>query len=109
MKHLQPGQTLNTLAKNTPVLIAQFGADSCAPCKAIHNRIDRWVTEHPSVGSVYVPVEEFPQLAAQENVFSVPTVVVFVNGQPTLRESGYFSLDALLLQIQRYLKLLDLS
>lgn len=109
MKHLQPDQTLAALAEHSPVLIVQFGSDHCSPCKAIHHRVDCWLADHPAAIGVYVPVEEFPQIAAQESVFSVPTVLVFVNGQPTLRESGYFSVDALFQKIQRYLELLELS
>ena len=39
--------------------------------------------------------------------FSAPTVLVFVEGQLTIRESGYFSLDGILKRIERYIDLLD--
>lgn len=106
MQVLQHSDDLARLAAENTVLLVQFGAETCAPCRAIKQRIDRWTAQHPQVQSVYVPIEAFPENAAQENVFSVPTILVFVEGQRTIRESGYFSLDNLLVQVQRYLDLL---
>ena len=109
MQQIAPETSPVQLAAQHPVLILQFGSQSCAPCKAIHARLDRWLDLHPAVCGVYVPIEDFPQLAAQNQVFTVPTVLVYVDGRCTLRESGYFSLDELLAQAERYLDLLGLD
>ena len=106
MQLFQCTDNLVQLAAEHTVLLVQFGADTCAPCRTIQQRINRWTEQHPSVYSVYVPIETFPEIAAQESLFSVPTILVFVDGRRTICESGYFSLDKLLSQVQRYLDLL---
>ncbi len=88
------------------ILIIQFGSASCQPCTALRQRISLWQEAHSGVEALYVSLETYPQLAAQNGVFTVPTVLVYVNGQLTLRESGYFSLELLLRQVERYLALL---
>ena len=109
MQQLTPSLPLEDLIARHPVLLVQFGSAACAPCRAIHSRLDSWLTCHPAAQGVYIPLAQFPQLAAQNQVFTVPTVLVYVEGRCTLRESGYFSLDGLLMQVQRYLDLLGLA
>ena len=88
--------------------IVQFGSYTCAPCSAIKQRIDSWIEDHPAIMSLYVPIEEFPQIAASEGIFSVPTILVYINGQMTIRESGYFSLDNIFDKIERYIEIIEL-
>ena len=45
------------------------------------------------------------EISSQMGIFSAPTVLVYMDGQLVARESGYFSLDALLGDIERYLEL----
>ena len=84
------------------LLLVQFGAETCAPCLAIREKIEMWRTEHQKIRYLYVSTEQFPALCAQESVFSVPTIFVYAEGRLTLRESGYFSLENLLQQVERY-------
>ena len=109
MHILQDASALPHAIAESPVLLVQFGAETCAPCHAIRQRIDRWTARHPAADSLYISVPDFPALAAGAEVFSVPTVLVYVAGKCTLRQSGYFSLDALLQDAERYLALLDLE
>ena len=84
-------ENLDELAKSTPVLILQFGEDICGPCHSIRSKLDKWLE------------------TSQMGIFSAPTVIVYVEGQVAAKESGYFSLDAFLERIERYLDLLSLG
>ena len=88
------------------IVIVQFGADSCAPCKALQNRIEVWNRAHPEIDHIYLPVADFRELCAQLGVFTVPTIFVYVEGKLALRQSGFFSLDEMLQQIEKYQRLL---
>lgn len=87
------------------LFLVQFGTDTCAPCHAIQYKLDAWLKEHTSVKSLYIPLEQFPALAAEESIFSAPTLLFFVEGKLTLRESGYFSLNEFLEKAERYLQM----
>ena len=89
------------------LVIAEFGSSHCPPCAALKEKIDVWLEKHPEAQGIYVPVEEEPETAAQNDVFSAPTVRVYVNGRITVSESGYFSLELILRQAERYLSLLS--
>ena len=107
MEQLASTEQYQTMIQENNVLLVQFGTHTCAPCGAIRRKIDSWCALHPRCRSVYVPLEQYQALAAGEGVFSVPTILVFIQGCLTIRESGYFSLEELFTRLQRYLTLLE--
>ncbi len=100
---------IKNLAVKTPALILQFGSSSCAPCTAIRQRIEQWLENYPIVSYRYMSIDDNPEIAAEYNIFSVPAVVVFIDGKLSICESGYFSLDDVLTRTERYLSLLPYS
>ncbi len=106
MEIIQNQEALQATIRQNQILLLQFGSERCAPCKALQNRIKAWNQEHPSVCHVYVTVSELPELCAQMGVFTVPTIFVYVDGKLSLQQSGYFSLNQVLAQIEKYEQLL---
>lgn len=107
MQILKSSEELQQAIANKKILIVQFGADTCAPCHAIRNKIDAWCSNMEDVQYLYIPMEAFSALAAQESVFTVPTIFVYVEGKLTLRESGYFGIDSVFQSIQRCREMLQ--
>lgn len=107
MKTLESSTELQQAICNEKILIVQFGSAACAPCHSIRNKIEAWCDAVKNVSSLYIPVETFSELAAQSSVFAVPTILVYVEGKLTVRESGYFGLDSILQRVQRYRELLQ--
>lgn len=54
-----------------------------------------------------MPIEDHPEEAARAAVFTVPTVLVYVEGKLSIRASGYFSLDAILAKVERFIDLMN--
>ncbi len=103
MKALQ--EPLDGLIAASPILVFQFGADSCGLCHAIRYRLDQWLRAGKGVAARYIDIEANPVLCAQMGVFSAPTVVVYMDGILVARESGVFSLDEMLVRIERYMEM----
>ncbi len=106
MKIISSQEALQAAIRQHQILLLQFGSESCAPCKALQNRIEAWNQEHPAVEHVYVTADELPELCAQMGVFTVPTIFVYVDGKLTIQQSGYFSLNQVLQQVEKYENLL---
>lgn len=102
METLNNQEALQAAIQQNQILILQFGSESCAPCKALQNRLKTWNQAHPAVCYAYVTVSQLPELCAQMGVFTVPTIFVYVDGKLTIQQSGYFSLDQMLDQIEKY-------
>lgn len=69
------------LNSTTPVLV-DFWADWCGPCRMFSPIVDEFAEENPDVVKVgKVNVDEQPDLAGRYGVMSIPTAILFKNGQ----------------------------
>lgn len=107
MQNITEKDDMDRLITGNKVVILQFGTATCTPCAAIKLKLDKWSLKHPEVFMRYIPVEGFPELAAQHDIFSSPTVCLYVEGKNLIKESGYFSLEDFLNRTERYISLLE--
>ncbi len=70
-----------------PVLI-DFYADWCGPCKRMAPLIAEIAAERPDIKVCKVNVDEQQALAERFDVISIPTLVVFVQGEAKSRLVG---------------------
>jgi thioredoxin 1 len=76
-------------AGSTPVMV-DFYAEWCGPCKISAPIIDELANEHAGKLQVYkVDVDVTNELARQYGVMSIPTVVMFKNGEEINRIVGF--------------------
>jgi thioredoxin 1 len=69
------------LNSNVPVLV-DFWAEWCGPCLAIAPVLDELSTElHGKVKIVKLNVDQNPSTTAQYGVRSIPTMILFKNGE----------------------------
>ena len=85
----------DVLKSKTPVLV-DFWAEWCMPCQMVGPVVEELAEEFKDKVKVgKVNVDENPKVPGSYNVMSIPTLMVFKDGQPFKSMVGVQSKDAL--------------
>ena len=87
--------------KNTAVLI-YFSHEKCNVCKVLKPKIYNMLSENfPEVKMFYSDTVLFPDIAAQNSIFTVPTIIIYLDNKEFIRKSRNIGIDELRKELER--------
>lgn len=96
-------EKFDDIIKSEKPVLVDFFATWCGPCKMMHPILEEL---HQKVGEkariLTVDVDKNEQLAAVYNVRSVPTLIIFQNGEVKWRGAGVHQVAQLEVELEKY-------
>ena len=71
----------NEIVKADNPVLVDFWASWCGPCRMLSPTIDEIAEEHPEIKVCKINIDDEAELAIRHGVMSVPTLMVFKNGE----------------------------
>lgn len=84
----------NNLSLPEKKVLAVFSASWCGPCKMLSLETKK-LDEKGTIDIYYIDIDLNEELTEKYEIHSVPTLIIFENGNETKRISGYMRLNEL--------------
>ena len=88
MIYLDKEENFDDLIKEGTVLV-DFYATWCGPCKMVGEVLEELEEHFEGVKIIKIDVDEFENIAKEHGVMSIPTLLVFQNGELVTTAIGY--------------------
>lgn len=79
--------------KNHGLVLVDFYATWCGPCKMMHPIIENISNNHDDLKIIKVDVDKHEVLSREYGIMSIPTIVLFKDGSIVEKNIGFTSKD----------------
>jgi thioredoxin-like negative regulator of GroEL len=92
----------NKIIKENLGVLVYYSNETCNVSKVLKPQIIEMLKDkYPEIPFYYVDISETPEISAQSQVFTIPTIIVFFDGRETIRKSRHIGLGELAEAIRR--------
>lgn len=96
-------EKFNDIIKSEKLTLVDFFATWCGPCKMMHPVLEQLKAElGDSIRIIKIDVDNNEEISAEYNIQSVPTLMLFKNGNVEWRASGAMSAKELKSVIEQH-------
>ena len=95
-------ETLENDIKNELAVALYFSAPTCNVCHALKPKLlTAFEANFSELQVKSIDISETPEVASHFGVFSIPTLLIYLDGKEFLRKSRHMSVDQVVTEIQR--------
>lgn len=104
-------EEFESFIKDNDGAVIYFSTPQCNVCKILKPKLKEMLAEEfPEMKFAYVDCEQAKELAAQKQIFAVPTILFYLDGREFLRKSRNMNLNIVAEELSRpYEMMFDLA
>lgn len=99
---LDSRQLIEEAVEKDEMVLVYFGSSNCSVCVDLKPKIFSLLEKYPKIKSIYVDMEKSHKIGVSYSFFTMPGLLLFIEGKETLREARHISIDDLEMKISRY-------
>ena len=88
MLHTETINARETIASSTGIVLLDFSAEWCPPCRMLAPVVDQLEAEAPDLTVLRLDLDAAPELVREYDVMSFPTLIFLVDGEARQRPVG---------------------
>lgn len=90
------------LKEKEDALLCYFSTEACNVCKVLKPKVEELIeNEFPKIKLAYIKSDKLPEVAAQNQIFTAPTIVIYFGGREYIRKSRNIGIQELYNEIDR--------
>lgn len=102
MDYIKSNEELKNITDENSMVIVYFGSEMCGVCVALKPKIEELLKSYPKIKAVQADVDISPEMAASLNIFTIPGILLFIEGKEAIREARFISVPDIESKISRY-------
>lgn len=96
---------IEKLIKDNTMLLIYFSGNYCGVCQAVKPKVEELIKNYPNIKLIEINTTKSNEISAHFSIFSIPSVIFYIEGKEVFRKSRYFSIYELEEFISKYYNL----
>ncbi|MBB6480550.1 thioredoxin family protein [Spirochaeta isovalerica] len=88
--------------KSGRMRLVYLSRPACGVCSAIKIKVLEIIGKYPELEGTYVNMDIIPESAGEFSIFTIPGIILYIDGKESIREARYVSIEQLEAQIDRF-------
>lgn len=107
MEQVGRKEVVQSLIKSHKLCVVYFTGSECGACEVIKRKLEAILQRYLQVKSIEVNGAEHPEVAATYEGYTLPIMILFVEGKESVREGRHLDLLDFERKLQRYTEMME--
>ena len=107
MIKLDSPDSISKFIKENKLSMLYFSSNSCSVCAGLLPKIEELMKKYNKIASAKVEIDKLQLVAGEYSIFTLPAVIIFIEGKEIIREARFISIIELEEKIQRFYDLIS--
>ncbi|MGN1400989.1 MAG: thioredoxin family protein [Bacillus sp. (in: firmicutes)] len=95
--------------KDHPFSFVYISRTNCGVCHALLPQLKKLLEEFPSIQLGYINADDLEEIAGYFSIFTVPALLLFVDGKEMIREARFVHMQVLQEKISKIYDMIDMD
>ncbi|MCY6485822.1 thioredoxin family protein [Clostridium aestuarii] len=105
MKQLNTVEGIRNFIKDNKLSLIYFSSNDCGVCSVLLPKVEEMLKDYPKIMCAHIKIDEVMEVAGEYSIFTVPTILFFIEKKEIIRKGRFISIVELKENIKRYYEL----